>query len=268
MSIDPKIRARRVAVKRAEGRRRLRYLLILLVLVALVAAGWMATRSALLDVDRFEVNGLSVHSQGDVLAELNVEIGTPLLDVDLGAIDTRVEALPWVKEARTARQWPGTLRIDVVERVPMALIPSRPGYYALVDESGVVTSESALAGAPDLPIVDVAFDTELGLVEKAALPGLAVIEVMPSDLLPWIRRVIVDPQTSKVGLDLVGGAQVELGEVSLLADKLDAVRSILAGADLTCVALIDATVADLPTITRDTECDGGDENSSGTKASG
>jgi len=268
VAIDPRIRARRVAVKRAEGRRRLRYLVVGFALMTVVGAAWFATRSALLDVDRFEVNGLVTHSEDEILAELAVETGTPLLDVDLGAVDVRVEALPWVKEARSARQWPGTLRIDVVERVAMALIPSREGFYALIDESGVVTSETALAAAPDLPIIDVALDTELGLVEESALAGLAVIEVMPPDLLPWIRRVMVDPSTSKVGLDLVGSGRVDLGETSLLADKLEAVRSVLAGADLTCLTVIDATVADLPTITRDAECDGGAVGTVDTTGSG
>ncbi len=256
MAIDPRIRARRVAVKRAEGRRHLRYLMIVLGLGLGLGAAWLASRSSLLDVDNFEINGLSTHSDADIISEAAIKYGTPLLDVDLGAVDTRVEALPWVKEARSARQWPGTLRIDVVERVPKALLPSGEGVYALIDESGVVTAKTTIDSAPDLPVIDVALDTEVGRVEKSALPGLAVVAAMPPDLLPWIQRILVDPATGKVGLDLVGSATVELGEVSLLRDKLDAVRSVLAGADLTCLAVIDATVADLPTITRDTGCKG------------
>ncbi len=230
--------------------------MIVLGLGLALGAAWLASRSALLDVDNFEVNGLSTHSDADIISEAAIKYGTPLLDVDLGAVDTRVEALPWVKDARSARQWPGTLRIDVVERVPKALIPSGEGVYALIDESGVVTAKTTVESAPDLPVIDVAFDTELGRVEKAALPGLAVVAAMPSDLRPWIQRVLVDPDTGKVGLDLVGSARVDLGGVSLLGDKLDAVRSVLAGADLTCLAVIDATVADLPTITRNAECNG------------
>jgi len=164
-----------VAVKRAEGRKRLRLLLVLLGLTLGLIAAWGATRSVILDVDHFEVNGLSSHSETDVIAAADVLRGTPLLDVDLGLVDSRVRGLAWAKEAKAARQWPGTIRIDVVERVPMALIPSSEGVYAVIDESAVVTAEVTLASAPDLPVIDVPLDTKLGEIESSAIPGLAVI---------------------------------------------------------------------------------------------
>ena len=58
-------------------------------------------------------------------------------------------------------------------------------------------------------------------------------------------------------LDLVGSARAELGDTSLLPDKLEALRAVLAGAELDCVAVIDVSVADLSTVTRDPACHGG-----------
>ncbi len=254
-SIDPRIKARRIAVKRAEGRRRLRLVLVLVGLVVGAVVAWVAGRSPLFDVDHFEVNGLSLHSSAAVIGSIAVENGTPLIDVDLGEVGAQIEMLPWVKEARVARQWPGTLRIDVVERVPVALIPSGEGIYGLLDESGVVMAEATLGSAPDLPVIDIVFDTVLGSVQESAMAGLAVVEAMPVDLEPWVQRIVLDSSGVAVGLDLTGSASVNLGDASLLSDKLDAVRAVLAGADLTCLSEIDASVADLTTIRRDPVCE-------------
>ena len=48
-----------------------------------------------------------------------------------------------------------------------------------------------------------------------------------------------------------------MGPAELLADKVAAVRAVLDGTDLTCVRVIDVTVADLATIVRDPACGGG-----------
>jgi len=258
MAIDPRIRARRVAVKRAEGRKRLRWVLIGLGVIVGLGGAWLTTRSALLDVDHFQINGLSEHSGSIIVESAAVDRGAPLLDVDLGSVDSRVEALPWVKSAHSARQWPGTVRIDVVERVATAIVPAGEGVYALIDESGVVIAESAVGSAPDLPIIDVELTSDIGAVDVASLPGLEVAGRMPADLRPWVQKILIDPVSGRLGLDLVGSATADLGDRSLLIDKLESLRSVLAGADLTCVALIDVSVADLPTIRRDPVCEQSD----------
>lgn len=258
MAIDPRIRARRVEVKRAEGRKRLRLLLVGVGAVAGLVGAWLTTRSPLLDVDHFQINGLSDHGESAVVEAAAVDRGSPLLDVDLGSIDSRVEDLPWVKSAHSARQWPGTVRIDVVERVATALVPAAEGVYALIDESGVVIAESTVGSAPDLPIVDVELTSEVGEIDEASLPGLEVAGAMPADLRAWVQTILIDPVSGRLGLDLVGSATADLGDDTLLADKMESLRSVLAGADLTCVSAIDVSVADLPTIQRDPVCEQSD----------
>jgi len=259
MAIDPRIRARRVAVKRAEGRKRLRWILLGLGIVAVAGGTWLVTRSALLDVDHFQVNGLTQHSEAIVVESAAIDRGAPLLDINLGAVASRVEAIPWVKSAHSARQWPGTVRIDVVERVATAMLPAGEGLYALIDESGVVLDEFPVESAPDLPIIDLEFVAETGAVVESALPGLDVVGEMPSDLRPWVQKILVDPDSGKLGLDLVGSATVDLGDRSHLADKMNSLRSVLAGVDLTCVTSIDVSVADLPTVKeRDPVCEQSD----------
>ncbi|MCA1656298.1 MAG: FtsQ-type POTRA domain-containing protein, partial [Actinobacteria bacterium] len=108
LPIDPRIRQRRIAVRRDEGRRRLRLLVAAVATVTLAGAGVAATHSALLDVDHVVLTGAAHTSRGDVLAAAGFDHHRFMVDVDGAAIGRRVRALPWVGRAQVARRWPGT----------------------------------------------------------------------------------------------------------------------------------------------------------------
>ncbi len=61
---------------------------------------------------------------------------TPMPLVDLHEIRTRLLALSWVKDARVSTQLPQTIAIDIVERVPHAVL-KRPDRLMLIDAEGV-----------------------------------------------------------------------------------------------------------------------------------
>jgi len=147
--IEPRLRARRIEVARDQGRRRLRRVLVLLALVAVAAAGVAIVRSPLLDVDRVTVRG--TEAGADAVREASgVVPGDALISIDAGAVADRVEDLPWVAEARVARDWSGTVAISVTPRVPVAVVGSGTG--TLLDAEGV-----AIGAAPDdvdLPRID------------------------------------------------------------------------------------------------------------------
>ncbi len=116
--VDPRIRARRVAVRRDAGRRRLRRLRssgsVLVVLVGFVGA----LRSPLLDVDAVRVAGTRRTAPQAVVTAAGIEPGEQLVDLDLGAAGARVAALPWVGEVHIHRALGGAVDIRVVERDP------------------------------------------------------------------------------------------------------------------------------------------------------
>lgn len=271
--IDPRLRARRTEVKRAEGRRRLRILIGAAVLAGLLAVGWGLSRSALLDVDKVTVAGVDPARARLVLRAAGAVEGTPLLDVDPGGIEQAVAALAWVAEARVWRDWPDTVGIEVAARVPVAVAPAGDGGSVLVDADGYVIGSAPTAAAPptrrrtkpygheigsaptpaELPLIAVPFEGEPGGVHVEAGPGLAVVAALPSDLRVWVRAIVALPG-GRVGLDLAGGGTAVLGEPARLDDKMASVRSVLFGVDLECVTAIDATMADLTTLVRDPLC--------------
>lgn len=252
--IDPRIRARRVAVLRAQGRRRLHLLLALVGLIALGGGAWGLTRSPALDVDHVRLQGLDPRLTDSVLAAAGVSTGTPMLDVDTAEVAGRIETLAWVESAAVRRDWPGTVRIEVTERTPVAVVPDGAG-VALVDAAGYVIGRDPLPTGPaavDLPVIAAPLDVELGVALVDAAPALAVVEVLPDDLHPWVEAITVSGRD--LGLDLVGGSTVVLGEPVLLADKVAAVRAVLSGVELECLSTIDVTMADQATVRREPGC--------------
>lgn len=264
VTIDPRMKARRIAVLRAQGRRRLRVLSVVLGLVLAAAAAWGISRTPLLDVDRVTVTGASSSDRAEILASSQVVVGQPMLFLDVNRAQRSVEALPWVRSAQVWRDWPATLRISVEPRVPAAVVPAAGGRTALIDSYGyaigwgpppaAADTSAEASRAVDVPHVSVPFAGRLGDIHTLADGPLAVVSAMPDDLRSWVETVTLEPGGERVGLALVGGATAVLGEPVLIEDKVSALRAVLATTDLACVTTIDVTMPDIATLTRHQPC--------------
>ncbi len=222
--IDPRIRERRVAVTRAEGRRRLRILLTAVCVASAIGIAWLVVQSPLLAVDTINVRGTTQESQAAVRAAAGVHTGAALLFVDTGAVARRVEALPWVASAKVDRGLPNDLTITVVERAPVAwarqAVPKGSprgtlGAVVLVDRSGRVLSAAAAAppGFPEL-IGMTRVPGRGGTIEPAA-PAAALAQ-LPDALRAQTASLTLDHDQAVLKLAAVsGGAIPAAGEVRL-----------------------------------------------------
>ena len=270
VTVDPRMKARRVAVLRAEGRRRLRILLVALGVVLAAAAAWGASLTPLLDVDRMAVSGIDAAERAEIVESSQLSVGMPMVFLDVDDAQRSVAALPWVRSARVWRDWPATVRIAVDPRVPAAAVPARGGRTALIDAYGYAMGWGPGPAGPDaqadgsdptagallagLPHVSVPFSGQLGDIHTAADGPLAVVAAMPDDLRAWVRTVTLEQGQNRMGLELVGGATAVLGDPVLIDDKISALRAVLATADLECITTIDVTMPDLATVTRHHPC--------------
>jgi cell division protein FtsQ len=143
-SVHPRLWARRVAVLREQGRHRLRLLIGVGAVVAIAGAGWLSTRSPLLDVDRVRVLGARRTPLSAVLAAAAVDKGDAMIDVSEDRVARQVARLPWVEGAEVARRWPSSLVITVTERKAIAAVRATGGGWALVDRGGRVLEKVAL----------------------------------------------------------------------------------------------------------------------------
>lgn len=251
LPMDPRIRRRRIEVRRDEGRKRLRILggCGAVVLAALAAVG--ISRSPLLDVDYVDVRGAEETGRLDLVAAAGLGGHPAMLDVDTGDVVRRVEALPWVLSASAHLRWPGTVTIDVTERRPAAVLPAGSGLWAVADVTGRVLEigPDKPAGLPvigNVPLPEQAG----GKVAATAVPSLKVAAALPAP----VRDRIADVATvagGEVELQLgPPGGVVRLGRPEDLPTKLSVLATVLARADLANVRVIDLRVPEAPALTR------------------
>ena len=250
LPMDPRIRQRRIAVRRDEGRRRLRLLIGGLAVASLVGGAVAATHSALLDVDHVRVRGGTHTSDAAVLAAAGLGRHTYMLDIDSGAIARRLEQLPWVERATVSRQWPSTVKIAVTERVPVAVIGAGADRVATVDKSGRVL---ALASQPPDGLLRLdGFPPAPEPGQELAPDGRAAVTVaaaLPAD----VRKIVTSISDGDGDIQLHLGtpaAVVELGTADQLDAKIVALTTMLAKVDMRGARILDLRVPSAPVLTR------------------
>jgi len=242
-SIDPRIRERRVAVARAQGRRRLRWLAAVVVLGILGAAAWLLTHSSLLDVDHVRVAPTEHVSAAEVRFASGVNQGDPILFVDLDAVAERIERLPWVDEADVNRRLSGELDIRVTERIPAAWARRAADQVALVDGRGRVLADATEAPAelPELGDV-VTLPPPGGRIDPSA--GAGVVGKLPAELRNRVARVVADG--GAVTLALRDGPEVRFGSPDRVTAKARAVVAVLGTITGPLPAYVDVRVPTAP----------------------
>ncbi len=159
---------------------------VVLVLLLVVGLLWLVFFSSYLSVQGVDVRGTSLLTTSEVEKAAAVPDGEALARVDLDRVRTRVEALAPVRSADVSREWPDQVRIDVTERVPVAVVQIA-GHLQGMDEEGVVFRDYAKA-PPDLPLVETGSDTGSDALREAAL----VVAALPADLASRVDHVQVD----------------------------------------------------------------------------
>lgn len=261
--VDPRLRARRIEVRRREGRKRLRRLLALLALTLITAAAWGISRSPLLDVDHIEVMGVNRADVEEVIEASGIQRGDALVDLDLAAARTAINELGWVASAEVSKSWWGSVEVTVTERRPIAILGFANGERWLVDQSGHLIDEATAADSAlpvvrgvDLPVSGSTVAAEQRHAVRAAVR-------LPVGLEDWVETIVLEPD-GELWLDLAGldapgedqpSARARLGDGRDLDNQLLAVETVLTRVELECLAVIDARVGSAPVVTRHAGCE-------------
>jgi cell division protein FtsQ len=248
--MDPRIRHRRIAVKRDEGRRRLHILIASVAVIALVVGAVAATRSPLLDVDHVVVEGAEHTTIDQVVAVTRLGSKPQLIDVGTSGLAKRVRALPWVASAEAERQWPATVRIRVVERAPTASIEAEGGRWAVVDRTGRVLEVLDQRPATMPSVGGVGLPGPAGSrLGPSGRDAMAVAAALP-EVVRGITTGVVVNEEGEIDLHVTPAAIVKLGDASQLADKMQAIATMLGGAAGKGWRVLDVRVPRAPVLTR------------------
>ena len=104
-----------------------------------------------LRIKQIHIDGNRIVSANEILQLTQIPMNTFLYKVDLTAIQRNVMSHHYIKDAVVERSLPCSIHIQVVERVPIAIV-NRPETMYL-DESGVVLPRSISHRLFDLPMI-------------------------------------------------------------------------------------------------------------------
>jgi len=224
-AMDPRMRARRIATKRAEGRRRLVVVGIIAAVVLLLVGAIAVVASPIFDVREVRVQG-AVYTDADVLAEVVASLeGEPVLLVDTEAAERRLAEVPWVERVTVSTDFPHTVVVDIRERRPVATFQGSDQLFRVIDVQGRVLD--VIDGRPvAYPLVTGRHpDTPRGQYAGApyAAAGRLVL-ALPPEIRSLLIDMGLDSGTGLLSLQLRGPddrvVEVRLGDESALDDKL------------------------------------------------
>ncbi|HDL18055.1 MAG TPA: FtsQ-type POTRA domain-containing protein, partial [Bacteroidetes bacterium] len=111
---------------------------------------WMnhSTTLRLSDVD---VEGNRLVTTDEILKLAPVRKGQNITGIDLLDIQKAIEVHPYIETALVSRRFPSTLRIDIVERVPVAFLNGT--HLFAVDETGFLLPRLKSVALHGLPII-------------------------------------------------------------------------------------------------------------------
>jgi cell division protein FtsQ len=154
--LRPKERMKARRARRGPLGRAVLLLRLLAVALVTVAAGWAGYAKTMaserLRVGRVEVRGMRFLSEGEVKELLGPAMGENILTLDIEALKARVRSSPWVADAAVGRALPDTLKVDITERVPLALAEVER-LYLMDKDGGLIDLYGPRTASFDLPIV-------------------------------------------------------------------------------------------------------------------
>jgi len=183
------------------------------------------------------VIGVGTVTREEVVDAAQVRLGTPLLQIDTDAVADRVAGIRRVASARVQREYPSTLRISIVERIPM-VVKDFPDGPHLFDRDGV--DFATAPPPPGLPYIEVEHPGPADPPTKAALQ---VMTALRPEVVAQVSRVAA-PSVSSVTLTLADGRTVVWGTTDRTAEKAEKLAALLTQPG----RVYDVSSPDLPTV--------------------
>ncbi|MFV8051081.1 cell division protein FtsQ/DivIB [Mycobacterium sp. 48b] len=205
--------------------------------VVAVALGLVLYFTPVMSARNVAVSGLAAVPQEQVLAAAAVAPGTPLLQVDTDAVAERVATIRRIATARVQREYPSTLRITVVERVPV-VVKDYPDGPHLFDRDGVDFATEP--PPPTLPYLDA---DNPGPTDPATKAALEVMLALPPDVVAQVGRIAA-PSVASIALTLTDGRVVVWGTNDRTDEKALKLAALLTQPGHT----YDVSSPDLPTV--------------------
>jgi len=205
--------------------------------VASVALGLVLYFTPVMSARSIVVVGTGAVTREEVVDAAKVQLGTPLLQINTDAVADRVAGIRRVATARVQREYPSSLRITIVERVPIVVkdFPDGPHLY---DRDGV--DFATAPPPPGLPYIDV---DHPGPTDPPTRAALEVMTALRPEVVAQVGRVAA-PSVAAITLTLNDGRTVVWGTTDRTEEKAEKLAALLTQPG----RVYDVSSPDLPTV--------------------
>lgn len=176
-----------------------RGLLFILIPVGIAAAGffgWQGLKklelTKMVVLKKVEVEGNRMLAWENVLSAAKVELGVPMVDIDVEQIKESLERLDLVQSAEVHRSIPATLRITLVEAQPLFMESTSKGWVIYSDKGTKIPFNQDLG--MQLPVVISSNKIE----RKSAVKFLCELRKADPELYSRASQLVVKPEWEAV----------------------------------------------------------------------
>ena len=252
-AVEPRIVERRRGVETASHRRRTRRRVALAAAVAVFAGAAALAFSPVADLDRVVVTGTSQLDDDGVARIAGLEPGRALLAIDLATARDRLLADPGVAAATVEREWPGTVRVSIVEERPVAAVAVGDGARVVAISGRVLGAGVAADGLPLVELAGVEVPEEGDRLDERARRVVALLADLRPELAGQLVGVRLD-DSGDLQLDVDGGASVRFGPLEDVPAKLLAIETVFDRVVQECLAVLDVREPTRPAVSRADGC--------------
>jgi cell division protein FtsQ len=241
---DRRFRLRRIAVRRAEGRRRLRIVAWVLLPLAIVGVVLAVLASPLFGVRNVVIDGARYTAKSTLDSADDLLRGKSVFSLDLGAVEELLKADPWVRDAQAKRRFPATVVLDIAERKPIAWYLGADNQARVIDIAGRVIT--VLAGQPTAytRITGIGPDLPAGAQADDAYSAAAQVAAsLPPEVASLMLNMGVTGGTDLL-MTLRTGTVVTFGRPADLRSKMVALVLVLRRTDSKSLNVIDLSSGD------------------------
>ncbi|HPY22906.1 MAG: cell division protein FtsQ [Actinomycetota bacterium] len=225
----------RLGERAVKGLKLLVWLVVLT--VASVALGLLLYFTPAMSARSLVVVGTGAVTRDEVVGVAQIQPGTPLLQIDTDAVADRVAGIRRVASARVQREYPSTLRITVVERVPV-VVKDYPDGPHLFDRDGV--DFATAPPPPGLPYIEV---DNPGPTDPPTMAALDVMTALRPEVVAQVSRIAA-PSVASITLTLNDGRTVVWGTTDRTDEKAEKLAALLTQPG----RVYDVSSPDLPTV--------------------
>lgn len=226
---------KRLTVRTVKGLRLIVWSVVLA--VTSVALGLVLYFTPAMSARAIVVTGLSTVTRDDVVGVAQVRPGTPLLQINTDEVAEQVAGIRQVASVRVQREYPSTLRITIVERIPVVVKDFGDGPH-LYDRDGV--DFATAPPPPGLPYIDV---DDPGPADPPTRAALEVMTALRPEVVAQVSRVAA-PSVSSITLTLTDGRTVVWGTTERTGEKAEKLAALLTQPG----RVYDVSSPDLPTV--------------------